>query len=326
MIEVQNLSKSYGDIKVLHNLSMRFEEGRIYGLIGQSGCGKSTLLRCINGLTPYNEGSLTVNGVEVCDLSDRDLREFRKNIGMIFQHFSLLNRLNVYDNIALPLECWGYSKEEISNRVLSLLDMVHLSEKRYAFPKELSGGQKQRVAIARALALNPKILLCDEATSALDPNIAQTIMELLVEINQSLGITILVVTHQFSIVKRYCEEVFILEKGRIAANGSCSDIFLEPPSSLQTIASETDQIIFPNTGITIHMILPDTVDSQTIVSQMCIDTGIPCKIISVEKNDFFSKSLYSVIINVSKTDCSSVVSYLDKKKIIWNIKGGEITA
>lgn len=321
MIEIKNLSKKYDNSEVLDDLSVRFEEGHVYGLIGKSGSGKSTLLRCINGLIPYDAGSLKVNGIEVCSLNEKGLREFRKDIGMIFQQFSLLNRLNVYDNIALPLECWGYSRDTIEERVSSLLGMVHLSEKKNYFPKELSGGQKQRVAIARALALNPKILLCDEATSALDPSIAQTIMELLVEINKSLGITILVVTHQFSIVKRYCEKVFILENGRIAASGSCSEIFLDPPNALQAITSETEQISLPSVGTTMQIVLPNNKESEIFVSRMCIDTKTECHIISVEKSEFSSESLYSVILNVPDKNTSTITSYLENKGISWTKKG-----
>ncbi|MDZ5000275.1 ATP-binding cassette domain-containing protein, partial [Clostridium perfringens] len=195
MIEINNLSKSFDKVEVIKNVSLKIEEGQVYGIIGHSGAGKSTLLRCINGLESYEDGSLTVMGKEVKDLSGIELREFRKDLGMIFQGFNLLNRKNVFENVALPLEVWGYEeeykeykekckrkgesfccynkfrKEKIYYRVTELLKLVGLSEKADAKPSNLSGGQKQRVAIARALALEPKILLCDEATSALDPKI-----------------------------------------------------------------------------------------------------------------------------------------------------------
>ena len=176
MIEIKNVVKSFGETKVLKDISISIKQGEIYGIIGHSGAGKSTLLRCINGLEGYNEGTVNVMGQEVSTLSSYELRKFRKDLGMIFQNFNLMQRKNVFDNVALPLEVWGYSKEEIKTRVLELLKLVGLEEKVKNKPSELSGGQKQRVAIARALALEPKVLLCDEATSALDPKTTKDIL------------------------------------------------------------------------------------------------------------------------------------------------------
>lgn len=196
MIEVSHINKSFESLKVLKNVSFTIEEGQVYGIIGHSGAGKSTMLRCINGLEGYDEGSLKVMGKEVSSMTERDIREFRKNVGMIFQNFNLLKRSNVYNNVALPLQLWGYDKEHIEKKVEELLKIVGLSHKIKSMPKELSGGEKQRVAIARALALEPKILLCDEATSALDPKTTKDILELLSKINKEMGITIVMVTHQ----------------------------------------------------------------------------------------------------------------------------------
>lgn len=320
MIQIRNLNKKFQEVDVLHDINMHFERGKIYGLIGQSGSGKSTLLRCINGLIPYNGGSLQMNGVEVSELSGIKLREFRKNIGMIFQSFSLLNRLNVFDNIALPLQCWGYSKKDIEKRVTELMEMVHISEKRTAYPRELSGGQKQRVAIARALALNPKILLCDEATSALDPNIAETIMSLLVEINQALGITVIVVTHQFSVVKRYCEEVFVLSCGKIAASGKCSFVFSDPPNSLQAIMSGIEQINYPTVGKTIQIVLPADLDSACLVSKISMETNIVCAILSAVQNRYADMSVTTLLINVAEEHFQTIAEYLDKSSVKWQVK------
>ncbi|HID7770861.1 TPA: methionine ABC transporter ATP-binding protein, partial [Clostridioides difficile] len=166
MISIKNVNKYYGKIQVLKDVSIEIESGEIFGIIGHSGAGKSTLLRCINGLEEYQEGSVLVSDKEVKSLNEKQMRDLRKELGMIFQHFSLLERKTVFDNVALPLECFGYSKEEIKKRVLELLEVVGISEKKNDKPRNLSGGQKQRVAIARALALNPQVLLCDEATSA----------------------------------------------------------------------------------------------------------------------------------------------------------------
>ena len=185
MIRIKGVNKYFGNTQVLKNINVEINKGEIFGLVGHSGAGKSTLLRCINGLESYEDGSITVNNKEIKDLTSKELREFRKDLGMIFQHFSLLERLNVYENVALPLECWGYSKEEINKKVDELLRLVGLENKAKDKPKHLSGGQKQRVAIARALALNPNILLCDEATSALDPNTTKSILSLLRDINKA---------------------------------------------------------------------------------------------------------------------------------------------
>ena len=191
MININNLNKHYGSIKVLNNISINIKKGEIFAIVGHSGAGKSTLMRCINGLEDYTDGSLMVNDKEIKTLKKDELREFRKNIGMIFQHFSLIQRKTVFENIALPMELWGYKKDEILIKVKDLLALVGLSEKIHSYPKELSGGQKQRVAIARALTLNPDILLSDEATSALDPNTTTSILNLLKQINEKLNITIL---------------------------------------------------------------------------------------------------------------------------------------
>lgn len=320
MIQIKNLQKNFDDFEALHNINMNLEKGKIYGLIGQSGSGKSTLLRCINGLIPYNGGSLTVDGVEVSSLSGKKLLEFRRNIGMIFQSFSLLKRLTIYENIALPMKCWGYSKEEIDKRVTELLEMVHIPEKRNAYPRELSGGQKQRVAIARALAMNPEILLCDEATSALDPSIAETIMELLVEINKTLGITVIVVTHQFSIVRRYCEEVFILEKGMISAQGKCTDVFLDPPPALQAIMGKIDMLTLPEEGKTLHIVLPSGEQSATLLNELSMKTGVVYRVLLAEQEQFASEKLFSLFINVQEEDFDRIAAYLNEKSISWYLK------
>ena len=184
MISVKNVNKFFGEKQVLKDVNIEINEGEIFGIIGHSGAGKSTILRCMNGLEPYQEGSVKVDGKEVKDLNEEEMRELRKDLGMIFQHFSLLERKTVFENVALPLECFGYSKAEKEKRVMELLDLVGLKERRNDKPRNLSGGQKQRVAIARALALNPKVLLCDEATSALDPNTTKSILTLIEDINK----------------------------------------------------------------------------------------------------------------------------------------------
>ena len=201
MIEICDLNKSFGELNVLKNINLTIPTGEIYGLVGRSGAGKSTLLRCMNGLEGYDSGSVKIDGIEVKDRDKDEMRDLRKEMGMIFQTFSLVSRRSVYQNVALPLKCWKYPKQEIDKRVKELLELVEITEKVDERPEVLSGGQKQRVAIARALALNPKILLCDEATSALDPKTTQSVLNLLQDINRKLGLTIVVVTHQMEVIR-----------------------------------------------------------------------------------------------------------------------------
>ena len=234
MINIEHVSKQFGSLQVLEDISINIDQGDIFGIIGQSGAGKSTLLRCINGLEKYNGGSITVEGKEIAGLSQKELQLVRKDMGMIFQNFNLLGRLNVYDNIALPLQFWGQNKNSKENhdRIMELLDLVGLKDKVNSYPKQLSGGQKQRVAIARALVLNPKILLCDEATSALDPQITKGILALLLKINKELGITIVVITHEMQVIKDICDRVAVMKDGRVVETGTVFDIFANPKEQI----------------------------------------------------------------------------------------------
>ena len=252
MIKISKLKKKFGNLEVLKNINLTIEDGDIYGLVGRSGAGKSTLLRCINGLTDYQEGSLTVDGKEVKEFNSYEMREFRKSMGMIFQQFSLLNRKTVYQNIAVPMQCWNYPKDEIDKKVRDLLELVGLSDKMNAKPRNLSGGQKQRVAIARALSMDSKVLLCDEATSALDPKTTLSILELLKKINKERGITIIIVTHQMEVVRNACNKISILENGEIAAQGETKEIFAQGPKALQNLLGEENTKL-PNTGRNIRI-------------------------------------------------------------------------
>ena len=226
MIRIKGVNKYFGNTQVLKNINVEINKGEIFGLVGHSGAGKSTLLRCINGLESYEDGSITVNNKEIKDLTSKELREFRKDLGMIFQHFSLLERLNVYENVALPLECWGYSKEEINKKVDELLRLVGLENKAKNKPKHLSGGQKQRVAIARALALNPNILLCDEATSALDPISTNKMEELMDQLKKQY--TVVIVTHNMQQAGRIADKTAFFLSGEVVEYGKTEDIFYRP--------------------------------------------------------------------------------------------------
>lgn len=235
-ILIQNVSKTYstkdGNVQALKNVNLSMEQGDIYGIIGMSGAGKSTLVRCINYLEEPTEGKVFIKGKELGSFSKKELRKQREDIGMIFQHFNLLMQKSVLENICFPLYIHGKKKAEARKRAKELLDIVGLSDKAKAYPAQLSGGQKQRVAIARALASNPKILLCDEATSALDPQTTASILDLLKEINQKFGITIVIITHQMSVVREICSHVAIMKSGEVVEDGKVSEIFTHPKSDV----------------------------------------------------------------------------------------------
>lgn len=245
IIRIQDVSKEFhtkdGTIEALKNISLDIDEGDIYGIIGMSGAGKSTLVRCINYIEIPTSGTVTVQGKELGQLSEKELRKQREQIGMIFQHFNLLMQKSVLDNVCFPLHIQGKSKAEAKKRALELLDIVGLKDRAKAFPSQLSGGQKQRVAIARALASDPKILLCDEATSALDPQTTSSILELLKDINRKFGITIVVITHQMSVVREICNQVAIMKDGQIVECGRTIDIFNHPKSAVARELLQKDE-------------------------------------------------------------------------------------
>ena len=232
LIQVENLTKEYevnGDtLKALDNINLSIEEGEIFGVIGLSGAGKSTFVRCLNLLEKPTSGKVLIDGDELSTLKERELRDKRKNIGMIFQHFNLLMQRNVLDNVCFPLEIAGVKKKEARKRALEYLEIVELADKAKSYPAQLSGGQKQRVAIARALASNPRIILSDEATSALDPQTTRNILNLLKKINTQYGITIVVITHEMRVVRDICDRVAVLDHGELKEEGKVQDIFENP--------------------------------------------------------------------------------------------------
>lgn len=318
MIKINNVYKSFNDIEVLKDITLEIKKGEVFGLVGHSGAGKSTLLRCINGLETYDSGSIIVNEYEeVKELGNKSVRSFRKNLGMIFQHFSLLERRNVYDNVALPLECWGYSKDDIDKRVSELLELVGLADKKKSKPRQLSGGQKQRVAIARALALNPDILLCDEATSALDPNTTKSILALLRDINEKLGITIIIVTHQMEVVKEICQRVAIMEGGQVIAVGKTEDLFLKNSKALKTLIGEEE--ILPTEGINIRLFFPKDDSNDSIITAMARELNIDFSIVWGKLERFRDDVLGSLVINIKENQKYEVIKYLKSKNMQWEV-------
>ena len=321
MIEIKNVVKSFGETQVLKDVSISIKQGEIYGIIGHSGAGKSTLLRCINGLESYNGGSVKVMGLEVADLNKRQLMEFRKDLGMIFQNFNLLKRKTVFDNIALPLEVWGYGKKEIEEKVLKLLRLVGLEEKKNSKPSQLSGGQKQRVAIARALALDPKILLCDEATSALDPKTTKDILSLLSKINEELGITIVMVTHQMEVIKEVCEKVALIDGGEIKVQGPSEKLFLNPEASLKKFLGEdnSEVEILPESGVNIKLFFPSDSCENAIITKMARELNIDFSIVWGKMEKFREEVLGSLVINVDEGQKDRVIKYLENKNILLEV-------
>lgn len=238
MIEIKHLTKIFPgkdkskSVTALEDINLTIEDGEIYGIIGTSGAGKSTLVRCINLLEQPTSGQVLIDGKDLTELSPAQMRQERRKIGMIFQHFNLLWSRTVADNIAFPLEIADYPKQKLAERVQELLELVGLTEKAEAYPSQLSGGQKQRVGIARALANHPKVILSDEATSALDPETTASILELLKTINRQLGVTIVVITHEMSVIKEICDRVAVIEKARIVETGTTVDLFTSPKTEM----------------------------------------------------------------------------------------------
>lgn len=315
MIKISNLNKYYGNTQILSDVNIHMKKGEIFGIIGHSGAGKSTLLRCINRLETYEDGSILVEDKEVKDLSENELRFLRKDLGMIFQHFSLLERKTVFENVALPLECFKYPKEEINKRVDELLKLVGIDDKKNQKPRNLSGGQKQRVAIARALALNPKVLLCDEATSALDPNTTKSILNLLQDINKNLKITIIMVTHQMEVIKQICSRVAIMEGGKVLEIGDTEELFLQNSKNLQKLVGEED-IVLPK-GTNIRIIFPKEISNDSIITSMARNLDIDFSIICGKLEKYREDILGSLIINVSSEHKEKIKKYLDEKEVRW---------
>ncbi len=283
-IEVRHLTKTFevkgSKVYALKDINLSIEKGKIYGIIGMSGAGKSTLVRCFNFLEKPTDGQVIIEGKDLASLSEAELRKQRRDIAMIFQHFNLLMQKNVIDNIAFPLRLQGVKKKEARAKAKELLATVGLSDKEKAYPSQLSGGQKQRVAIARALASNPKILLCDEATSALDPQTTASILALLKEINEKFGITIIIITHQMSVIREICHEVAIIEHGNLVEHGKVSDIFAHPKShaarelilrDLPEVGSGTvTPIEHLNTGKNIRIVFSDQSSFQPVIANMIL--------------------------------------------------------
>ena len=317
MIKIENLNKFYGDTQILYNVNLEVAKGEIFAIVGHSGAGKSTLLRCINGLESYQGGSLKVFDQEIKNLDETQQRHLRRDVGMIFQHFALMARKNVFENVATPLKFWGYKNDETEKRVRELLNLVGLENKAKSYPSELSGGQKQRVAIARALALNPKILLSDEATSALDPNTTNQILELLEKINKELDISVVIVTHEMEVVKSIAKRAILLEGGKIIGSGSIEELFLKPDEKMKEFLGEVE--ILPSTGTNIRLFFPKEVAQNSVITHMARSLNIDFNIVWGKLEKLNDNVLGSLVINIDEKDKENVLNYIKQSGVLWEV-------
>lgn len=317
MIEVQNLKKAFGNKTVLDDLSFRIEQGEIFGIVGHSGAGKSTLLRCFNGLEPFQGGVVRVMDKDVSTLDQSGLKQLRRDMGMIFQNFNLMARKNVFDNVAFPLQVWKTPKAQVRERVEELLELVGLTDKKYERVQNLSGGQKQRVGIARALALNPQVLLCDEATSALDPNTTISILDLLQDINERLGLTIVLVTHQMEVVKRVCHRLLLLDGGIAQCMGRTEELFISSVKALRKFV-EDEYTIIPS-GTNIRLMFNRETSQKAVVTGMARELDIDFSIVGGKLDRYLDDVLGFLIINVAGEHVQVMTDYLDKKNIGWEV-------
>lgn len=317
MIKIENLTKFYGDTQILYDVNLEVAKGEIFAIVGHSGAGKSTLLRCINGLESYQGGSLKVFDKEIKNLDETQQRHLRRDVGMIFQHFALMARKNVFENVATPLKFWGYKSDETEKRVRELLNLVGLESKAKSYPSELSGGQKQRVAIARALALNPKILLSDEATSALDPNTTNQILELLEKINKELDISVVIVTHEMEVVKSIAKRAILLEGGKIIGSGSIEELFLKPDEKMKEFLGEVE--ILPSTGTNIRLFFPKEVAQNSVITHMARSLNIDFNIVWGKLEKLNDNVLGSLVINIDEKDKENVLNYIKQSGVLWEV-------
>ena len=317
MIKIENLTKFYGGTQILFDVNLEVKKGEIFAIVGHSGAGKSTLLRCINGLESYQGGSLKVFDQEIKNLDETQQRHLRRDVGMIFQHFALMARKNVFENVATPLKFWGYKSDETEKRVRELLNLVGLENKAKSYPSELSGGQKQRVAIARALALNPKILLSDEATAALDPNTTNQILELLEKINKELDISVVIVTHEMEVVKSIAKRAILLEGGKIIGSGSIEELFLKPDEKMKEFLGEVE--ILPSTGTNIRLFFPKEVAQNSVITHMARSLNIDFNIVWGKLEKLNDNVLGSLVINIDEKDKENVLNYIKQSGVLWEV-------
>jgi D-methionine transport system ATP-binding protein len=323
IISVKNVYKYYkvkgNQVTALDNVSIDINNGDIYGIIGMSGAGKSTLVRCMNFLEIPDSGTVSVENEILGNLNRKKLAKIRRTTAMIFQHFNLLMQRTVLGNVCFPMEIDGVDKKSAKEQAIKLLTMVGLEDKLYSYPVQLSGGQKQRVAIARALATNPKILLCDEATSALDPQSTISILKILKDINNKLGITIVVITHQMSVVKEICNSVAIMENGRIMEYGQVSDIFIHPKTEIGR------NIIFDGTNIPkldssrkVRIVFNSRSTNEPVVANMILEFGMPVNLLFADSQLIDGVTTGQMLIELPEDQsiAQKMLAFLKSKNLI----------
>ena len=323
MIEIKDMGKIFhsanGPIVALDGIDLVIEDGEIFGIIGLSGAGKSTLVRCINLLERPTSGAVVVDGNDLMKLPQKELLQMRRSIGMIFQGFNLLEQRNVIGNVCYPLEIAGVPKHEARKRAEELIELVGLSDRIKSYPSQLSGGQKQRVAIARALATNPRYLLCDEATSALDPNTTKQILDLLKHINKTLGVTIIVITHEMKVIDSICDRVAVIDKSKIAEVGRVSDVFTNPQSDI------AKELILPGSqtaknvteGTKLRIVFDGKESTEPIIANLILESGVPINILFADTKDVGGTAVGHMLIQVPDGDraLERVCACLDLKHV-----------
>ena len=323
LIELKHLTKTFKGktqtVDALRDINLQIEQGDIYGIIGMSGAGKSTLVRCINFLERPTSGSVVVDGKDLAALSPKELRQLRQQVAMIFQHFNLLQQRDVRGNIAFAMEIAGMKRADIDKRIDELLEIVGLTDRQHNYPSQLSGGQQQRVAIARALSTNPKIILCDEATSALDPTTTTSILNLLREINRKLGITIVIITHEMSVVESICTHVAIIDDGQLAESGTVESVFSQP----KTKAAR--KLIFRKSGADsgllgerlIRIVFEGNASSEPIIADLVMECRVSVNIMYADTRDVGGKAFGQMVLQLpeDKLQQEKIIFYLQSRKL-----------
>lgn len=324
MIKIEHLDKTFvgknQTVYALKDTNLDIQKGDIFGIIGMSGAGKSTLIRCMNFLERPTSGTVKIDGKDLAAMSDKELRKTRQEVAMIFQHFNLLQQRNVRGNIAFSMEIAGMKKADIEKRIDELLEIVDLKERALMYPSQLSGGQKQRVAIARALATNPKVILCDEATSALDPATTQSILSLLKDINQKYGITIVIITHEMSVVESICSHVAIIDAGELAEVGTVEKVFTQPESVI------AKKIIYqksaPNVGMLgkrcIRVVFDGNSSYEPVISDLILECKVSVNIMFADTKDIDGKAYGHMILQLpeDKIQADKAIYYLRSKNLV----------
>lgn len=324
IIQIQNVSKTFlgkdNKVEALKGISLDIHKGDIYGIIGMSGAGKSTLVRCLNFLEKPTSGTVLIENKDLSKLGERELRQVRTQVAMIFQHFNLLMQRNVLDNVCFPMEIIGMKRADAVKRARELLEIVGLSDKAKSYPAQLSGGQKQRVAIARALANNPKILLCDEATSALDPTTTKSILQLLQEINRQYGITIVIITHEMTVVQEICSHVAIIDSGSLAEHGTVEEVFARPKSLAAKklvfmISQQAEQM---RGRRCIRIVYVENSSYEPVIANMVLACKMPVNILRADTRDIGGIAHGEMILQLPEDEAAAekMIRYLEDRKLI----------